>query len=112
MSEELALGETKILAELESRIQKTKDGLRKLEKEASERKRKAATRRKIELGGLFTTVGFTTFDVEVLTGALSEMLKIIETDTGAEERFKERGRKILLDRKKQRQKAAVNNDRQ
>ncbi|MGC1182838.1 conjugal transfer protein TraD [Legionella sp.] len=59
-------------------------------------KRRADTRRKIELGGLVIKSGIETHDKSILLGALAYAKKLIEQNPHYEQVFKSIGDKIFL----------------
>lgn len=80
-------------------IEKEKQSLARCEKSLALeklKKRKADTRRKIELGGLIIKSGMAIYDKSILLGALEYAGKLIEQDSSYEGLFKSIGEKMFL----------------
>ena len=60
------------------------------------KKRRADTRRKIELGGLVIKSGMDGFNKEMILGALEYILQLLENDPDFKNRFEARGEVLFL----------------
>lgn len=80
-------------------IEKEKQNLARCEKSLALeklKKRKADTRRKIELGGLVIKSGMAIYDKSILLGVLEYAGELIEQDSSYKSLFKSIGDKIFL----------------
>ncbi|HAU1203949.1 conjugal transfer protein TraD [Legionella pneumophila serogroup 1] len=83
-----------------NQIQKQKQTIARNEKELAEaklKKRRADTRRKIELGGLIIKSGLGSHNKSIILGLLSYGLQLIEKDNRFQVFFENKGNKIFGD---------------
>ncbi|MFO8742145.1 conjugal transfer protein TraD [Legionella pneumophila serogroup 1] len=84
-----------------NQIQKQKQTIARNEKELAEaklKKRRADTRRKIELGGLVIKSGIHCHNKSVILGALDYALSLIQDDSSYIDVFESKGNMIFLDK--------------
>ncbi|MFO9067170.1 conjugal transfer protein TraD [Legionella pneumophila serogroup 1] len=84
-----------------NQIQKQKQTIARTEKELAEaklKKRRADTRRKIELGGLVIKAGMDGYNKSVILGALDYAFSLIEEDNSYMDLFESKGNIIFLNK--------------